>query len=1622
MDSGEARFSATSEEFLARAVAGPYPAFKKGAALAPAARAFLQDMFDDAGPDELAGLSVDDLLMLAHDFWAWHKATPEGGVRLRPGVGAGGARLARDVLEILGADMPFLVDSAMGELSEQGLSAMAMFHPITADGPASAPRVSMIQIHLKPLPELRGAALVDAMRATIADVHASVKDFSAMKQKMEACAESLTAAKSGVDAGEIFEAAALLRWLAADRFTFLGARDYGYARDAKGAFTNEEPEILEETGLGLLRDPERYVLRRSAEPFMLTHEVQRLVADKTPLIVAKSTLRSRVHRRTAADYIGVKRYDARGAVVGETRFVGLFTADAYNEMTRDIPVLRRKVKGVMAQAGFSPGSHNEKTLANVLETYPRDELWQTELDDLARISRGILHLIDRPKPRVFVRRDRFNRFVSALVYLPKDRFNTALREAVGARLGAAFGGEVESFFPTLSDGPLARVQFTIANIDRSRPDPDMRALEAEIVALTLTWEDALDVALSEAEGLQDAEKEMIRVRSHGAFNAAYRERFNVSEALTDLTAIVRASDTVPVHVRAYRNAADAAHVLRCKIYSAGDTLALSSALPILENMGLFVQAELGFPVRLAAFGDRTKVCVYVHDIEMRSANGQPIDFSAVERSFEEAFAAIWTGQAENDGFNRLILALGVRWREAALIRALCRYRQQSGLDPSQGVQEAALADHPDLTAQLLALFRVRFDPRLPDPVPARTDWAAQVMAKIETGLNAVVSLDADRVLRRLAKLIMAVTRTNFYQPAEDGAPKAYMSFKIASQALEDLPQPKPYREIWVAGPAVEGVHFRFGKVARGGLRWSDRRDDFRTEVLDLVKAQQVKNAIIVPVGAKGGFFPKNLPPREQREAYQAAGIAAYKTFLRGLLDITDNITADGVKPPGNVVRWDEDDPYLVVAADKGTATFSDIANGISAEYGHWLGDAFASGGAQGYDHKGMGITAKGAWEAVKRHFREMGKDIQVEPFTVVGVGDMSGDVFGNGMLLSRQIRLLAAFDHRDIFIDPNPDIQRSFVERERLFKLERSSWQDYDQALISPGGGLFSRSMKAISLTREIQDLTGLRGPTVTPSELMAALLKADVELLWFGGIGTFVKARSETDAQAGDKANDAHRVNGEDLRARVVGEGANLGLTQAGRVAFARHGGRINTDAVDNSAGVDTSDHEVNIKILLADAMLTAGLKEDARNALLASMTDDVSKLVLTHNYDQTLALTLAQASAASDIDSHERFIERLEGAGKLSRAVEGLPSAEDIRALREAGLGLTRPELAKLIAYAKIDLFDALVASAVPDDPHFGATLTAYFPPALGQYSTQMNRHRLRREIISTRMADALINFGGPTFIDRVRDTVRAEPVKVAAAFEAARHIYRFDALADRINGLDTQVPAAAQTALHQDITVALRRVVAYLARRSGPAGEALPIGGTIAAYQAAVDQQMAAADNSLTARELESVKARQAILEAAGAPAALARDVALLQVMVAALDVADLAAKAQWPVITAARLYRAVGSVFGLDRLRAAAGAFRLAEHWDRLAVRRTVEEIFEDQRSLAEAAIVSIGSVPAEGDQAWADQAARAWMEGLGPQAVLARATFAELEAHGSWTFAKLMIAAAEFNGLAKGIRR
>ena len=1580
------------------------------AALKPAPdageRDFIAQALEDFAPGDLPDLSAADFAAVCRQVWRVCRLDPKAkaSLDLVQAHGADDKPMPLALLRIVQPDRPFLVDSVMAELVAQGLTIRAMLHPVIGvDGHAR----SVIAVLLDPLDDTRRDQVLEALGCVLADVHAAVEDYPAM---LGLIGETAAELQETVPASEERdEAIAMLRWMQDGRFVFLGARVYDYPRTPTGRYAHQAPLFERGLSLGVLRDPSRGVLRPDNEPAVLSQHLRRFIEASAPIVVAKANHLSRVHRRAYMDYIGVKRYGADGAPAGEVRFVGLFTAEAYDEPVRNVPLIRRKVAQVEARAAKARGSHDARRLNNVLESFPRDELFQIDEDDLLGIALGVVHLYDRPRLRLFVRRDPFDRFISALVYTPKDRFDAGQAARAGELIAQAWGGQVSSFYPAVSDAPLARSAYIIALKPNDHPEPDLAVLEAELAEAARTWVDRFEEALR----LRGAEAAGGSRRRYGrAFPAAYQDQFAPGQALADMDVIDALGPERPFGARAYRDGSDAGDCMRLKLYRLGEAALLSEILPMVEAMGLRGVAEHGFEVRPEGGPP-----VWIHELTLRHFNGEMIDLGSAKAPVEAAVVAVWSGQTESDGFNRLVLELGCGWREAALIRTLARYRQQSGLDPSQATQEAALADHPGVARLLLELFQTRFDPAIAAPIEARHQQAEAVFGRILEALQGVASLDADRALRRLALLVQACVRTNYYQPGPDGAPKPYISIKIMSRALADLPAPRPYFEIFVWSPQVEGVHLRFGPVARGGLRWSDRREDFRTEILGLAKAQQVKNAVIVPVGAKGGFYPKRLPRGGAPEAIQQEGVSAYRTFLRGLLDLTDNLDAKGkVVPPKGVVRLDADDIYLVVAADKGTATFSDIANAMAAEYGFWLGDAFASGGSAGYDHKVMGITARGAWEAVKRHFRELGKDIQAEPFTCVGVGDMSGDVFGNGMLLSKQTRLVAAFDHRHVFLDPDPDPQTSWAERKRLFDLPRSSWGSYNLDLVSQGGGVYSRQAKSVPVSPQVAALLGIEAEARTPADLIKAILMAKVELLYLGGIGTYVKAPGQSHLEVGDKANDAVRVDATDLRCQVVGEGANLGVTQAGRIAFARAGGRIDTDAIDNSAGVDTSDHEVNIKILTTAAERSGDLKPQDRDALLQSMTDDVAAHVLAHNHDQTLALSLLERSAPADLDSHARYMAELVAAGRLDRQVEGLPSPAALAELAKAGQGLTRPELAVLLAYGKLELSAAIVASPAPDDPFFEGALQRYFPEPLRKFDKPMKSHRLRREIIATAIANAMVDVCGPTFPGRARAASGADTAGLVTAFEAAWRIFRLDDLWREIGILD-QNPAAArgQLALYAEVSAALRGLTYWLARR-GVGGES-GVQPLIDAYRPAADALRAEGAGLFSPLEQQIMDGRVAAAVAEGAPEDLARRAASLSPLLALSDVADLAKAAGWSVTAAARVYHQAGAHFAFDRLRTAAVALLAGDPYERQAARQLMEDLMGEQAQVARAVMADAGKDVGVTDAEAADRVVAAWSSGRAAQAEIARRLVADIEASGGdWTFAKLSIANTALRGL------
>ncbi|HJQ59466.1 MAG TPA: NAD-glutamate dehydrogenase, partial [Vineibacter sp.] len=1096
----------------------------------------------------------------------------------------------------------------------------------------------------------------------------------------------------------------------------------------------------------------------------------------------------------ALDVIAVKTYDAKGKVTGERRFAGLFTSSAYHASPRDIPLLRRKVEAVIDRAGYDPSSHDGKALLNIIETHPRDELFQADEEALFATATGVLQLQERQRVALFVRPDAAGRFVACLIYAPRETYDSSLRRRFADILERAYGGKIANYSVSVGDeSVLARVLFILRPDDPTAKLPDPDPIEHELAEAARTWTDKLKTALVERHG--EADGLSLARRMAAAFPLAYREVFDGAAAARDLALAQSILGGVPLGIDLYRRPEQKPHEMALKLARAGQPIPLSDILPPLEAMGLRAMTETPYRLTLP---DGT---VWLHDFSLETADARAVDVEAERAGFAETMGAVWTGDMESDGFNRLVLGAELEPRDVVVLRAYAKFLRQAGFPFSQDYVERALAANIGIAGDLAALFRAQLDPALGElDAPERRERIEKARASIAAALEGVASLDEDRILRRYLNAIECTLRTNLWQSGADGRPKSYVSFKLDSRRLDELPLPRPMVEIFVYSPRVEAVHLRGGPVARGGIRWSDRREDFRTEILSLMKAQMVKNAVIVPVGSKGGFYVKRPPAGGTREQVQAEGIECYKTLVRGLLDITDNLDAEGrIVPPPHVLRHDGDDPYLVVAADKGTATFSDIANGVSAEYGFWLADAFASGGSVGYDHKKMGITARGAWESVKRHFRELGLDTQTTQFSAVGVGDMSGDVFGNGLLRSDKTRLLAAFDHRHIFVDPDPDPAASFAERERLFNLPRSSWADYDRKKLSKGGFIVERSAKSVTATPEARAALDIGSEQLAPNDLMRAILKAPVDLLFFGGIGNYVKASTETHADAGDKANDTLRMDGRDIRARVVGEGANLGLTQRGRIEAAQAGVRLNTDALDNSAGVDTSDHEVNIKIALGDAVRRQALGGEARDKLLATMTDEVGALVLRDNYQQTQAVSVAVAQAMPLHERHARMMRALDRIGRLDRAVEFLPDNDAMKRRAAGGQPLTRPELSVLLAYGKIVVNDEILASDLPDDPLLEAELLRYFPLAMREgHVESIRRHRLRREIIALQVTNSMVNRVGSTFVHDIRERTGASTADIARCFAIVRDSFLLRDVWAEIESLDDQLVAAAQTGM--------------------------------------------------------------------------------------------------------------------------------------------------------------------------------------------------------------------------------
>ncbi|WP_327189537.1 NAD-glutamate dehydrogenase [Streptomyces xinghaiensis] len=1635
-----------------------------------ALRAYLQRYYRHTAAEDLVDRDPVDVLGAALSHLRLAENRPQGKANVRvytPTVEENGWTCSHSVVEVVTDDMPFLVDSVTNELSRQGRGIHVVVHPLVpvrrdvtgtlievldpgrAPGERTLDALSESWIHVEIDRETDRADLKQItadLRRVLSDVRETVEDWEKMHGAALRLADDLHTEPISEDVPpqDVEEARELLRWLAADHFTFLGYREYELT-SVPGESGGEEDALraVPGTGLGILRSDPNH--RRDSEGRPVSSSFSRLPADARAkarehrlLVLTKANSRATVHRPSYLDYIGVKKFDSHGNVIGERRFLGLFSSAAYTESVTRVPVVRRKVAEVLSGAGVDADSHDGRDLLQILETYPRDELFQTPVGQLRSIATSVLYLQERRRLRLYLRQEEYGRYYSALVYLPRDRFNTTVRLRLIDILKEELGGTSVDFTAWNTESILSRLHFVI-RVPQGTELPDLTEADAERIEARLaeaarSWTDGFSEALH-AELGEEYAAELAR-RYGDAFPEGYKADHSPRSAVSDLQHLEKLTPGErDFALSLYEPVGAAPGERRFKIYRTGEQVSLSAVLPVLQRLGVEVVDERPYELRCA---DRTTAWIYDFGLRMPKTDGDYLGDDARDR-FQEAFAAVWKDEAENDGFNALVLSAGLTWRQAMVLRAYAKYLRQAGSTFSQEYMEDTLRHNVHTTRLLVSLFEARMAPERQRAGRELTDG---LLEELEGALDQVASLDEDRILRSFLTVINATLRTNHFQHADGGSGKGgrqaeggsgkggrhaeggrgerdadtgrrwhgYVSFKLDPQAIPDLPAPRPAYEIWVYSPRVEGVHLRFGKVARGGLRWSDRREDFRTEILGLVKAQMVKNTVIVPVGAKGGFVGKRLPdPAVDRDAWLAEGIACYKTFISGLLDITDNLVGGEVVHPEDVVRHDGDDTYLVVAADKGTASFSDIANEVATAYGFWLGDAFASGGSAGYDHKGMGITARGAWESVKRHFRELGHDTQTEDFTVVGVGDMSGDVFGNGMLLSEHIRLVAAFDHRHIFLDPDPDAAVSYAERRRLFELPRSSWADYDTSLLSPGGGIHPRSAKSVPVNAHIREALGIEAgiTKMTPAELMKAILSAPVDLLWNGGIGTYVKAASESNADVGDKANDAIRVDGRDVRAKVIGEGGNLGATQLGRIEFAIHGGpdgtggHVNTDAIDNSAGVDTSDHEVNIKILLNAVVANGDMTVKQRNKLLAEMTDEVGALVLRNNYAQNVALANAVTQAPSLLHAHQRAIRRLERTGDLDRALEFLPADRQIKERLANSRGLTQPELAVLLAYDKITAAEELIGTDLPDDPYLQRLLHAYFPQALRErFPEQIDGHALRREIVTTVLVNDTVNSAGTTFLHRMREETGASTAEVVRAQTSARAIFGLGSVWDAVEALDNCVPAVVQTRIRLHSRRLVERGSRWLLNNRP---QPLEIAETIDFFGERVEAVWSQLPKLLRGADLEWYQANLDDLTAAGVPGELAARVAGFSSAFPTLDIVAIADRNDKTPLDVAEVYYDLADRLRISRLMDRIIELPRSDRWQSMARAAIREDLFAAHAALT-ADVLAAGNGTSTPEQRF-----DAWQRKNSAILARARATLDEIHGSDSFDLANLSVA-------------
>lgn len=1518
------------------------------------------DLYYSGAPsDEVLNRSVEDLYGATVSCWQFVQKRKSGEAKVRvfnPDHENHGWQSLHTVIEIVFDDIPFLVDSIRMQLNARQMSLHAIHYCVLhatreSDGslktsgqwnkPAKGKQseaIIYIEVDHHSDQQLMQDLAFD-IQQVLHDVQRCTRDFPAMLSKAHETANELRKACTINDKNTCAESADFVDWMADNHFTFLAYDEFKVKRQKSGDVVVR----LVENDLGTFRDID--TTRSQVKLRDLKPEIQEFITGPSLINFMKSGNRSRIHRPAYPDYVVIKRFDKDGNVVGGMRFMGLFTSIVYIETPDNIPIIRRKLNAIRDKAGFEKHSHSAKELDRILEVYPRDELFQSDVDQLYKTAISVLNIQERRQTRVYLRKDTYSKFLSCIAYTPRDVYNTELRQKMEDILRQEFKPLDIEFNTYFSESVLARTHFIVRLNPKHEITFDEVTVANKIRQVVRSWTDDLHSALVEQVGEERGNVLYHDYRS--AFPAGYREDFSARTAVSDIQYMdaLKSSADDELGMSFYRELEGGENELRFKLFNPDSILPLSDIIPVLENFGLRVMGE--HPYEIVCADERR---VWIHNFSLKYTLADSINIAEVKQVFQEAFRAIWKGRAENDSFNRLVLGAKLGWKDIALLRAYARYMKQIRFGISENYIADTLGRYIPISASIVEFFHARFglDAFGENEMEARLQKISDIEEGILESLDAVEQLNEDRTIRRYLELMKATLRTNYFQPDDDGQEKSYLSFKIKPSEISDIPLPRPMFEIFVYSPRIEGVHLRGGKVARGGLRWSDRVDDFRTEVLGLVKAQQVKNAVIVPVGAKGGFVSKCPPSEGGRDAFIAEGIACYKTFISALLDVTDNLVEGEIVPPTSVVRHDEPDPYLVVAADKGTATFSDIANEIAVNRGFWMGDGFASGGSVGYDHKKMGITARGAWVSVQRHFRERGHNVQEKDFTVVGIGDMAGDVFGNGMLLSEHIQLVAAFNHMHIFIDPNPESASSFKERKRLFELPRSSWEDYDKTLISKGGGIFPRAAKSVDISPEMKQRFGIKESKLAPNELIKAALKAEVDLIWNGGIGTYIKAASELDSDVGDKANDALRINGRDVRAKVIGEGGNLGVTQLGRIEFGLQGGASYTDFIDNAGGVDCSDHEVNIKIMLNEIMDNGDLTRKQRNKVFLDQTDPVADLVLNNNYHQTQAIALAYRDCRDRLDEYIRLMKDYEQQGKLNRSLEFLPDEEELQERRTNNTGLTRPELAVLISYTKADMKERLNADKITSDSYIAKIVATAFPEALNKkFSESINSHRLRSEIIATQLANDMVNHMGITFVNRLRDSTGATIVDIARAYVTARDTFSLHEHWAEISALDYKVPTAVQEDMMAELMRLVRRATRWFLRNRRVS---VDIDSEVSRFGAAVSHIAANLKQTLKGSALDRWQNEYKRRVELGVPDGLAAFTAGASELYSSLGIIEAAAHSDCPVERVTQAYFGVGEHLSLTWFLRQVNDLPASNHWEAMARESFRDDLDWQQRSL------------------------------------------------------------------------